>query len=131
MTLAEATALMLSRTREAMAPRATDHRNSCRCQACREFLLSKKTQRPCSCGSRDCSYCRFDSRGKQVLSTIASPSSLDEQVATVVSILRARRHDCYGAWVGTDAQIDEAARAIVAVLSLNAHNELTDYRKEE
>lgn len=53
---------------------------------------------------------------------VPSPPSLDEQVATVVSVLRARRHECYGSWAGNDAQIDEAARAIVAVLDLERYN---------
>lgn len=51
-----------------------------------------------------------------------SPPSLAHQVATVVTVLRARRQACYGALQITDEQIEEMARAVVCALSLEAHS---------
>lgn len=65
----------------------------------------------------------YDAMSPRLIPSPPSPPSLAEQVATVVGVLRARRHECYGGWAGNDAQLDEAARAIVTALDLERHNQ--------
>jgi len=133
MTHAAAFALMLDATHEALEQpswatlvcEAADRGELCECShGAPSHARGVVRAVPGKCFAADCAceeYAPPSVRKPVPPSLVASPPSLDAQVATVIGVIEQRRLPCYGALQITDAQIEEMSRAIVNTLNLENH----------